>query len=212
MKLYHKIQSIYKRHTEGPNQGDFIDGQWTLPEFEYLQNNIWTFDEKVDGTNIRVGWNDGGPLKFGGRTDKAQMPPHLLEALENLFDEETLKNLFSEADNVCLYGEGYGHKIQKGGGNYRSDKTASFVLFDVNVEGWFLKREDVEAIADKLNIEVTPIIGEGTIHDAIAMCKEGFNSRWGDFEAEGLILRPKVELKARNSSRLITKIKCKDFK
>ena len=32
---------------------------------------------------------------------------------------------------AVLYGEGYGAKIQKGGGNYRADQD--FVLFDVRV-------------------------------------------------------------------------------
>ena len=36
-------------------------------------------------------------------------------------------------------------------------------------------------------------------------------STWGDFEAEGIVARPKTELMARNGSRLITKIKCRDF-
>ena len=51
MKEYHKIQSIYKRDEKTRK---FIEGQWSLPEFEYLQNNRWLWTDKVDGTNIRV--------------------------------------------------------------------------------------------------------------------------------------------------------------
>ena len=41
--------------------------------------------------------------------------------------------------------------------------------------------------------------------------KKGFISKWGDFQAEGIVARPQVELKARNGKRVITKIKNKDF-
>jgi hypothetical protein len=110
---------------------------------------------------------------------------------------------------LCLYGEGYGAKIQKIGGLYRPDQD--FVLFDVRIGEWWLQRADVEDIAQKLELDIVPIIGEGTLHDAVAVAKEGFNSTWGNFQAEGIVARPKVELKTRNGQRIITKIKCCDF-
>ena len=60
-------------------------------------------------------------------------------------------------------------------------------------------------------LELVPIIGEGTLHDAIAAAKAGITSTWGNFQAEGIVARPKTELKARNGNRIITKIKCRDF-
>jgi hypothetical protein len=42
-------------------------------------------------------------------------------------------------------------------------------------------------------------------------CEEGFKSHWGDFIAEGIVARPKVELKTRAGHRIITKLKYKDF-
>ena len=110
---------------------------------------------------------------------------------------------------MCLYGEGFGAKIQKGGGNYRKDQ--GFVLFDVVIDGIFLKREDVEDIANKLDIESVPIVGYGTLEDAVKTAKEGFCSNWGPFKAEGIVARPSVELLDRRGYRVITKIKCKDF-
>jgi len=41
--------------------------------------------------------------------------------------------------------------------------------------------------------------------------EESLGSDKGDFEAEGIVARPAVELKNRTCSRIITKIKCKDF-
>ena len=84
-------------------------------------------------------------------------------------------------------------------------------MFDVKVGGWWLKREDVEGIASKLGIKVVPVIGSGTLQQAIDFVKNGFKSEWGDFIAEGLVLRPLIELKARSGERIITKIKHKDF-
>lgn len=208
MTEYHKIQSIFKRDMTSKRK-TLLEGQWTLPEFEFLANNIWTWTEKVDGTNIRVIFKDGG-VTFGGRTDDAQIPAQLVTRLNERFLPMAAKltEVFPDGEAV-LYGEGYGAKIQKGGGNYRPDQD--FVLFDVKVGAWWLQRADVEDVAVKLGIHVVPIIGEGTLHDAVAMAKAGIISKWGAFQAEGIVARPSTELKTRSGHRLIAKIKCRDF-
>jgi ATP-dependent RNA circularization protein (DNA/RNA ligase family) len=207
MNEYHKIQTLFKRDMER-NGKTLLEGQWTLPEFEYLANNQWVFTEKVDGTNIRIMLKNGA-ITFGGKTDAAQIPAQLVARLNERFLPMATKMLDIFTGDACLYGEGYGAKIQKGGGNYRQDQD--FVLFDVKCGDWWLQRADVEDVARKLGIEVVPIIGEGTLHDAITSAKAGIISMWGDFQAEGIVARPKVELKTRNGSRIITKIKCRDF-
>ena len=199
---YIKIQSLYKRD----EKGKMLFGQYSLPEFEYLRDNTWVFTEKVDGTNIRVMWN-GTNVTFNGKTDNAQIPATLVKKLIETFPTEKFESLDEE---LCLYGEGYGVKIQKGGGNYIPDGV-NFVLFDVKVGDWWLKREDIEDIANKFPISVVPIIGEGTLDKLALMCEEGFNSQWGDFIAEGVVARPKVELRDRAGHRIITKLKHKDF-
>ncbi len=207
MKEYHKIQTMFKRDQQH-NGKTLLEGQWTLPEFEFLAGNTWVFTEKVDGTNIRVMLKDG-KVVFGGRTDAAQIPAQLVTRLNETFLplEAKMQDMFG--CDVCLYGEGYGAKIQKGGGNYRADQD--FVLFDVKVGCWWLQRADVEAIAKKIVIDIVPIIGEGTLYDAVAAVKSGITSVWGNFQAEGIVARPKTELKTRNGNRIITKIKCRDF-
>jgi ATP-dependent RNA circularization protein (DNA/RNA ligase family) len=218
MKQYHKIQTVYKREQFAKNK--LLIGEYSMPEFEYLKNNLWVFTEKVDGTNIRVMF-DGSAVTFGGKTDNAQMPVFLLYKLQELFEgtpkRELFKNKFVDpttdepgAVEVCLYGEGYGAKIQKGGGNYVKDGV-DFVLFDVWVNGWWLEREAVEDIAKHFGIKAVPIIGTGTLDDMIEITKKGFLSEWGEFTAEGIIAKPLVELKTRRGDRVITKIKHKDF-
>jgi len=206
MNEYHKIQSVFKRESERPCR--IIEGQYSLPEFEYLKDNIWTFTEKVDGTNIRIILKDG-QLKFGGKTDNASIPVFLYDKLNAIFSVDKLTEKFT--GDVCLYGEGYGAKIQKGGGNYISNGV-DFVLFDVKISNYWLNRDAINEIADYLNIKSVPIIGEGTLQDAIEMTRKGFKSQWGDFIAEGIVARPKTELFTRNGNRIITKIKYRDFK
>lgn len=207
MNKYHKIQTVYKRNPED-NFKSLLVGEFSYPEFEYLAHNKWTFTEKVDGTNIRVMYNDS-KLLFGGKTDNASIPAPLVAELQNLFSSKT--SFFSEmfSDGVCLYGEGYGARIQKGGGLYRNDQ--SFVLFDVKIGDWWLERHSVEEVADKLGIDVVPIIGTGTLFDAVEITRQGFTSTWGNFLAEGIVARPTIELKRRNGERIITKIKHRDF-
>jgi len=208
MKEYHKIQTVYKRDPATKHK-TLIEGDFSLPEFEFLQNNKWIFTEKVDGTNVRVIF-DGETITFGGKTDRAQIPTFLMDRLNEKFLPK--RDIFKEIFNgnlVCLYGEGYGAKVQAGGGKYRQDPD--FVLFDVKIDEWWLQRHDVEDIGKKLGIDTVPIIGMGTLHEMVELEKTGFKSRWGDFMAEGIVAKPAVELKSRNGERVITKIKYKDF-
>lgn len=194
-----------------------FEDQFSCEEFEWLKDNAWSFTEKVDGTNIRVMW-DGTSVTFNGKTDDAQLYMPLVQKLQETFDTTPKRQVFKEIFNddvnptqVCLYGEGYGAKIQKGGGNYRPDGV-DFVLFDVKVGAWWLNRKDVEDVAVKLGIKVVPIVGMGTLQEAVNLVKGGLKSQWGDFEAEGLVCRPTVELRTRRGDRIITKIKARDFK
>lgn len=207
MKPYHKIQTVYKRNPE-TNFKTLLEDEYSLPEFEYLANNKWSFAEKVNGINIKAMF-DGEHISFSGKTDNAQIPSPLVKRLNEHFlpQVEVFKELFLEG--VCLYGEGYGAGVRKGSGIYRQDQD--FVLFDVKIGDWWLQRNDIEDIAQKLGLDIVPIIGSGTLKNMVEMAAVGFNSTWGDFQAEGIVARPSIELKARNGRRIITKIKCKDF-
>lgn len=206
MSEYHKINTIYKRD---PASKAILDGEWSLPEFAFLAGNQWVFTEKVDGTNIRIVIN-GGRVSFAGRTDDAQLPPRLLARLGERFGATSDRLCEVFPDGAVMYGEGYGAKIQKVGHNYRADQD--FVLFDVRVGSWWLQRSDVEDVAHKLGVDVVPVIGRGTLHDAINLARTGIMSTWGDFEAEGIVARPSVELMTRAGNRVIAKIKCRDFR
>ena len=201
---YPKIQSVFMRD---PDTHKFTR-EFTCEEFEYLRDIRWQLTEKVDGTNIRVCW-DGTNVSFRGRTDNADIPKPLLEALQKEFTEESLRACFPDPCVVTLYGEGYGSKIQKSGHLYR--KTPGFVLFDVRVGDWWLKYGDVLDISAKLDIDVVPIVGYYTLDGAVQLVKGGIKSAWGDFQAEGVVAVPLLELKDRAGKRIITKVKTRDF-
>lgn len=203
MSEYHKIHSLFKRD----EKGRMLMGEYSKPEFEYLRNNRWVFDEKVDGTNIRLVW-DGIKVTIGGKTDNAQIPAFLYSRINDLLDGKSFGLVFDAP--AVIYGEGYGAKIQKGGGNYKRDGV-DFVMFDVRVGEVWLKREDVYDIAGKLGLAIIPTVGEGTLDDLISSTAGGFKSTWGEFAAEGIVARPKIGFRDRMGHRIITKLKTKDF-
>lgn len=220
MAEYQKIQTLFKRD----ERNIIIPDQFTYPEFEVLKDLKWECTEKIDGTNIRIELEssgnpeDGIIMSFKGRTDKAVIPEHLLTKLNWLFDRERLMEVLNITDetqdcNITLYGEGYGAKIQKGG-NYISNDV-NFILFDVKIGKWWLDRESIKDIANKLGINVVPLMGYMTIPEAIEYVKKGFKSTIAenkDYDAEGLVLKTPCGLLKRDGERLITKIKTVDFR
>lgn len=208
MKEYHKIKTLFQRDEKTKK---LIVGEFTSPAVEFLKDNIWQFTEKVDGTNIRVLW-DGHKVQFGGRTDKAQIPAHLLDRLNELFGGEVNEQLFEQKfgnNEVILYGEGYGHKIQTNG----YIDGVDFILFDAMICDNWQPRESVEDIASYFNISIVPIVLEGTLQDGIDYVLNNRKSTVAKNGAdiEGVVGRPKVELATRNGARIIVKIKYRDF-
>ncbi len=205
MKPYHKINSIFKRD---PKTFKFIEGEYSTPEIAYLAKAQWMFTEKIDGTNIRVMW-DMEKVSFGGRTERAQIPANLYDKLQEMFPVEKFKALYPDQP-MCLYGEGYGAKIQKGGGNYIPDGV-SFILFDVMVGDWMLRQADVTDVSCAMGVIAVPGLGMGTLQDAIDLVKGNLRSFIGTAQAEGVVMRPLVELQTRHGHRIITKVKVKDY-
>lgn len=86
-----------------------------------------------------------------------------------------------------------------------------FVLFDIQIGKWWLRRQDIEEIAKEFGMDVVPIVGEGTLETMVRLVKTRPNSSWGPFQMEGIVARPKIDLQLRNGQRVITKLKCNDF-
>lgn len=219
---YPKIETLYNRDDKFKVKPDEI----RLPEFGLI--NQWLITEKIDGTNIRVVWQDE-KVTFGGRTDNAQIPAFLLTTLQQLFTEERVRKAFqSETGDmpryIDLFGEGYGEKIQKVGSRYRSG--TSFRLFDVWVDGWWLNWPDVEDVANKLNIRTVPVL-RYEFTAGLPVFPEHLSCLFSSFDghsqisldeagdpgllAEGIVARTNPLLFDRRGHRIMWKLKFKDF-
>ncbi len=159
--------------------------------FEVMKNLIWQGTEKVDGTNIRVHW-DGHRIELGGRTDAAAIPAQMVNYLNNMFLSQEMEYIFEqmfEDKDVILFGEGFGKGIQKNGELYGEPR---FILFDVQIEGYYLTRDNVQDIAEKLALDTVPILFEGTLDKAVKFVGEHHMSTIDSrHEMEGLVLEPK---------------------
>lgn len=212
MKEYIKIETTFNRDVNGTKK--LIEGDFRDDTVRYLANSnaMWECTEKIDGTNIGIVW-DGHKVSYQGRTERAQIPAHLMNKLIELFGGETNEELFEQSfgeRSVILFGEGYGAKIQNGG-DYRQD--VSFILFDVYIpdSDIWLRRDSVEDIARIFGIDAVPIVLTGTLQDAIDYVKTKPKSTIGTAMMEGLVCRPAVEIRDRMGRRVIVKVKARDF-
>lgn len=222
-QYYSKINTVFKRDLN-PESNTYKcilpEDTLAIPEFEILRNCKWECTEKIDGTNISIHIipeQDGTyRLEFHGKTETADIPKHLLRKLKSIFTEETVRPIIPEdefKDPIILFGEGYGVKIQKGG-NYIKDDV-DFILFDVQVGSWWLKREACEEISQKLGIKIVPLLGYFTIDEAIDFVKTGFISTISEnrqYEAEGVVIKAPLGMLTRSHQRIIGKIKTCDFR
>lgn len=207
--LYNKIETVFNRDVNGTKK--LIDGDYRSSLVEYLKNNVWRWTEKIDGTNIRVIW-DGHNITFGGKTENTQIPADLVNFLNEKFKNIETEELFEQAFNdkkVVLFGEGYGPKIQNGG-DYRSD--VSFIMFDVAINGRYQEWDNVLNIAKMFDVDVVPMVMEGTVEDAINFIKTHPKSNFGTAFMEGVVGKPLVEIFDRSGNRAIVKVKWEDFK
>lgn len=218
MEEYHKIPGPFKRDEDDPSW--VIMWDWRTPELQALADvPIWYLTEKIDGTNVRVVW-DGNRIEFRGKTNKANLPPRLVDRLNELFIEEMFEQVFNETP-VTLYGEGFGSKIQ-GGGDYFPDSAEGqneFALFDVKIDGLWLEYENVRAIAGSLgNIPLTIAYSTPGIAltEGIQLIQETVDdplrSYWGQKPIEGFVAKTVPEFLDRRGHRIITKLKYNDFK
>lgn len=205
---YHKIDTVFERDMLGTKK--LIEGRFRSEAVQYLANSTWLFTEKIDGTNIRIHW-DGHKIEFAGRTERANIPSHLVNKLVEMFQNTETEELFEQKfgeKEVILFGEGYGVKIQNGGA-YRPD--VGFILFDVMIGENYQSQETVAEIAQCFGLELVPVVMLGTIQQAVDFVKSKPDSTIGNAKMEGIVGHPLVELKDRCGKRVIVKIKVCDF-
>lgn len=189
-QYYQKINTLWKRD----EKNRIIQGDYSVPEFGYLEDCLWLVEEKIDGTNMSydIYFGTDGSInrtEIHGKTENAKNNANLVTEMNRIFgaliDSGKLIDVFKivktdAAGNttiswpykVTIFGEGYGGKIQSGG---RYSKTEKFIVFDIEIqttpetEPLYLLRPSVDDICTKLNLDVVYTYGLMTIRDAEAV-------------------------------------------
>jgi len=213
---YPKINTLWKRDDKTKH---IIEGDYAKEEFKNIKR--WEATEKIDGMNIRIYFkrypDSLGAFKgvaFYGRTDNAQIPEELMTHLKNTFTYDKIASIFDEdVDEVWLFGEGYGPKIQNGGGYVDAQQ---FILFDVVVDSIWLERDSVFDITEKLSVRNVPVISINTMtEDEICeYVKAKHASIIADDEKlimEGVVCRTKPLMLDRRGNPIFMKLKVKDY-
>jgi hypothetical protein len=208
---YPKIETVFVRDEKTRH---VLPDKLRLPEFGIVHQ--WSVSEKIDGTNIRVG-RENGEVQIRGRTDNAQFSVPAMDYLRSIFTPYALRSTFPEGeDSFILFGELYGPKIQSGGGYCASLRVR---LFDVKVGHWWLTRESVNDIAGQLGIAAVPELSiinfiprtveerAGLVDSSLVATEDG----GAGCKAEGIVARSEPLLLMRNGDRVTWKLKFRDF-
>lgn len=118
---------------------------------------------------------------------------------------------------IYIYGEYFGTGIQKCGSRYIQNGNG-FRVFDIKQQGWWLPKENRDAMCKGLGLEQVPFLGVMTLRDIEDMVRKGFTTK---FEGaadptmleEGIVARPIIPLYSGNgnSTRVIVKVKYCDY-
>lgn len=168
--------------------------------------------EKIHGTSAHITWLPiNKQINFFSGGEKH-------ENFLKLFNEKDLQDKFaniSTDSSVIVYGEAYGGKQQ--GMSHTYGKTLKFIVFDVKIGDNWLDVPNAEDVAKKLGLEF--VAYEKVSTDLASLDFERDrpsrqakrNGILEDKIAEGVVLRPLIELSTNNGSRIICKHKRKEF-
>ena len=126
-------------------------------------------------------------------------------------------NYITELEEVpiYIYGEYFGSGVQKGGGRYIQNGNG-FAVFDICQQGWWLPKENRDALCKGLNLETVPYIGVMTLRDIEQLVMTGFTTKFEraadpTLIEEGIVARPVVPICDGRGNRIIVKVKYCDY-
>ena len=203
---YPKIKNLCKRGKDHI----IVEDTYSLEEFRNVP--LWNVSEKIDGMNIKIEFINNSFLSFGSRKDKTEIPSQLLKYLEETFSLDFFEEVFPSANNVVIFGEGYGPKIKKGGGKYRKDQ--GFIGFDIFIDGWWMTQNKVYDTLSNVGISVVPHLGRGNISDIVNYVRSYPASCLSEEpkEMEGIVARSYPLMLFRNGNPVMFKLKAIDYK
>lgn len=116
---------------------------------------------------------------------------------------------------IYIYGEYFGTGIQKCGSRYIQNGNG-FRVFDIKQQGWWLPKENRDAMCKGLGLEQVPFLGVMTLRDIEDIVRSGFTTK---FEGaadptmieEGIVARPIIPLCNGSGNRIIIKVKYCDY-
>jgi hypothetical protein len=211
---YPKTQTLFKRTQPYKQPKKIIIGDYAHEAFGNIK--LWRVQEKIDGMNIRV-YFEGDSIKIMGRGEDSQIPPSLQSFFDSSLILENYKLLCladPRINNIQLFGEGFGGKIQKGR-IYRNDPA--FILFDTLLNGRWGTREEVGHIAICLGLEQPHDYGLKTEEEIVDIIQNKNTGRYNfdhdrKYIFEGVIARTDPYLFDRDGNRIMFKLKVEDFK
>lgn len=219
--FYPKIKNLYERNEDGTIDFDKFSDR-SFGNIKY-----WEVTEKLDGMNIKIEFECGylpsrdPRLYVGGKTKNSEIPYSIIEYIDSLNLIDKLFPLFGNENGnkekkIEIFGEGIGPKIQNGSLYCQEYKV---VVFDILVDHkWWLDRENVLSICNKLGMEIVPLINIITIGDVLPMVRSGFKSNiYHDpnnrKNAEGIVAKPSCEQLFNNKGeRVMFKLRTDYFK
>lgn len=116
---------------------------------------------------------------------------------------------------IYIYGEYFGTGIQKCGSRYVQNGN-DFRVFDIRQQGWWLPKENRDAMCKSLGLEQVPFLGVMTLRDIENMVRAGFTTKFENAAdptliEEGIVARPTIPLCDSGGNRIIVKVKYCDY-
>ena len=210
---YIKIKAVYKRDPKGK----IIMGEYSDETFKYLENCDWIATEKIDGTNTRIIW-DGPRISCKGASDNANIPDFESKWLSETFGTPEKEELFEQVfggKQAIVFGEFYGHKINKSG-EFMNPQSNGFIIFDVNINGYWLSYSNMSDIATNIGCDYVKAARLGTLKQIIDYVIENGtklteSASGNKAPLEGYVCFPSVPLFFNDGTPIKTKVKVRDL-
>jgi len=186
--------------------------EYESPLFTSLLFAQWEVTEKIDGTNIRIGWDGKETVTFTGRENKNSRLPGPETGVPQLLESTFTVDRFLAGEHphqpMVIFCEAFGPKIGKYGHLY-GDQPALAVL-DVLAGSWWLQRDTMTNVAAMFGLQLPPLLdAKASLAEASDLVQSGLRSQFGreEFWAEGIVARPALGVLDRSGRPIRVKIK-----
>lgn len=155
---------------------------------DILEGRCYVFP-KIDGTNASL-WFDGKDVQAGSRTRHLSLEEDNAGFLAAIQQDKLIKEFFNKHPYIRLYGEWLvPHSLR----TYGEKAWRKFYIFDVYLDGRFLKYEDYQPLLEEFKLEYIPpiFIVERPTEERIfgALPQNTYLIQDGMGEGEGVVIK-----------------------